>query len=131
MKKEDQNALVARIAALEAKLEPSNRQPQPAPAPIQIDGVRRDYNGRPIADPNAPSWEERQKRRRAETKAAQAAETLARSAGLPPGLWRDPTGLVRNSDGRLAKTVEREMEAKAEVAAEMAMEHKANLERDS
>jgi hypothetical protein len=113
MKQSEQlKALEARIAELEAKLD-AEPQPMPEPEPIRITSAPLNNRGEVIVDPNLPSYEERMAQRRAQEEATAKAEWEERTKGLPPGHWRDNSGLIRDADGNLALTPEiREREAK-------------------
>lgn len=120
MKKND---LIAEMNAIKARLAELEMQQQPKPHPAALvelvsypDSIKRDGKGFTVVDPDLPSYEERMAKRAAEEKATAKAEWDRRTEGLPPGLWRDNSGLVRNSDGeRVLIPQVQEREAKESV----------------
>jgi hypothetical protein len=92
--------ILDRLDALEAP--PVRAQETVPPRP---ESIERDANGRVIVRDDVPSFEERMRARRAQEDAEFAARHAAAREGLPTGFWRDPMGLVRAEDGRLATRV--------------------------
>jgi hypothetical protein len=124
-------ALKRRLQELEAQLSKVAPEAQPIEEPAKWPGPAREANGVVALSPDAKSYEERQAEERRQNEAAYQAEMKRRTEGLDPasGHWRDPFGMVRTADGRLASTVEREKERLGEVRRIQAQEHHAALDR--
>lgn len=98
-------ALKARVAAMETKL----ASPAPKPGPVAtIPGPpRHPGTGDVVVTPAARAADETRQRQRIENEKAYEAAVKAERAARG-GRWRDPTGLWRTADGKLASMVDQE-----------------------
>lgn len=128
--------LKAQIADLTTRLD-GLAPPKAAPAePTLPPGTHRDAcglirNGKGEVWKPAESAEQYQARineRAALYLAGHAARIAASTAGLPPGCWRDPNGMVRDRDGRTFVLSQRERDDLAAVNTIKAAEHRAWLQ---
>jgi hypothetical protein len=130
-------ALRAELAELRARLPASPqayatyRDPALSPGHHRgPDGLLRDGRGNLVlAPPPGGTYEQRHAAALAEHKAKQQAEHDAAREGLEGGLWRDPTGLVRNVAGELAIAAEINAQRAADVGAIQRAEHRNYLQR--
>ncbi len=134
----DVSELKAEVARLKAKMDRIAPDPEPeAPRPDWVPptafkdncGMWRDGRGKVLQGPDARTHEDYiadLQRRIGDDAKAQKRYRSHDSDGepLPDGFFRDPHGMIRSRDGRLAQVVEREETAVREIRQQQAEEHR-------
>lgn len=94
--------LQKKVTRLEEKAERKREVETADTKPLPIDSLERDGQGRVIVQDGLPTDVERDRARREREKQEQNAYWNRATAGLAPGYYRDPCGIVRRSDGTQA-----------------------------